>query len=62
MLAEAEFAEAERRPAQDIGRLAGILVKKAPWAATGRADLYARLGASIANPADRTAFLATAPA
>jgi serine/threonine-protein kinase len=61
-LSAAELGAAEHRLAQYIGPLAGILVKKAAQAATNRGDFYARLGASIANQADRAAFLATVPA
>ncbi len=61
-LSEAELSAAERRLAQYIGPLAGVLVRKAARAAADRRDFYARLGASIANPADRAAFLATVPA
>jgi serine/threonine-protein kinase len=61
-LTPAELGEAERRLAQYIGPLAAVLVKKAARAAGDRDDFYARLGASIANPADRAAFLAAVPA
>jgi hypothetical protein len=61
-LSEAELHDAEHRLAQYIGPLAGILVKKAAQAASDRRDFYARLGASIASPADRAAFLAAATA
>jgi len=61
-LSAAELESAERRLAQYIGPLAGVLVKKAARMATDRPDFYARLGASIANQADRAAFLATVEA
>ena len=61
-LTEAELSAAEHRLARYIGPLAGVLVKKAARAATDRQDFYARLGASIANQADRAAFLAAATA
>ncbi len=61
-LSEAELSQAEHRLARHIGPLAGVLVRKAARAATDRRDFYARLGASIANPADRAAFLAAVPA
>ena len=61
-LTEAELSAAEHRLARYIGPLAGVLVKKAARAATDRRDFYARLGASIANQADRAAFLAAATA
>jgi hypothetical protein len=61
-LSEAELSAAEQRLAKYIGPLAGVLVRKAARAAVDRRDFYARLGASIASPADRAAFLATVPA
>jgi class 3 adenylate cyclase len=59
-LAPAELAAAERRLASYIGPLAPLLVRRAARDARDRQDFYARLGASIANSADRAAFLATA--
>ena len=61
-LSDAELRDAEHRLAQYIGPLAGVLVKKAAQAASDRRDFYVRLGASIASPADRAAFLAAATA
>lgn len=61
-LSEAELGAAEHRLARYIGPLAGVLVKKAARAATDRRDFYGRLGASIANEADRAAFLAAVTA
>jgi hypothetical protein len=61
-LSEAELSAAEHQLARCIGPLAGVLVRQAARAATDRRDFYARLSASIANPADRAAFLATVPA
>ena len=61
-LSEAELGATEHRLARYIGPLAGVLVKKAARAATDRRDFYARLGASIANEADRAAFLAAVTA
>jgi class 3 adenylate cyclase len=58
-LAPAELAAAERRLARYIGPLAPLLVRRAARDARDRQDFYARLGASIANSADRAAFLAT---
>jgi len=59
-LAENELAAAERRLASYIGPLAALLVRRAARDARDRQDFYARLSASIANSADRAAFLATA--
>lgn len=59
-LSEDEVRQAERRLASHLGPLAGVLVRKAAKAATSRQDLYARLGASIADDDARAAFLATA--
>jgi class 3 adenylate cyclase len=56
----AELKAAEQRLSASIGPLAGLLVKRAARAAVDRRDLYRRLGASIANAADRKAFLALA--
>jgi class 3 adenylate cyclase len=55
-----ELAAAERRLASYIGPLAPLLVRRAARDAGDRHDFYARLSASIANRADRAAFLATA--
>lgn len=59
-LGEAELKAAERRLSGFIGPLAALLVKRAARDAANRQDFYRRLGASIANAADREAFLALA--
>lgn len=58
-LSEDELHQAERRLAQHLGPLAGVIVRKAAKAAADRRDFYARLGASITDEAARAAFLAT---
>jgi serine/threonine-protein kinase len=59
-LGEAELKAAEQRLTGYIGPLAALLVRRAAREAADRGDFYRRLGASIANPADRAAFLALA--
>ena len=51
---------AESRLANQIGPLAGVLVRQAADEALGLEDLYARLAAHISNPTDRERFLALA--
>ncbi len=57
-LTASDLAEAERRLAERIGPLAGILVKRAAGSAYGRGDFYQTIAAAIPDEADRAAYLA----
>lgn len=59
-LAEADIVEAERVLAQIIGPIARVMVRKVAETASGRADLYDRIAASINSPVDRERFRAAA--
>lgn len=59
-LSERDLTLAEKRLAQHIGPLAGILVRKAAADAVDLDDLYARLADHLKNETDRARFLATA--
>ena len=61
-LSERDLALAERRLAQYIGPLAGLLVKRAAVESVDLADLYARLAEHVKSPVDKERFLAAAPA
>lgn len=51
----------EKRLAEHIGPLAGVLVRKAALEATDLRDLYAKLAAHITRAPDRERFLASLP-
>jgi len=59
-LAPEVLRDAERRLAAVMGPIARVLVQKAAATAASPAELYQALAAGVANPADRTAFLADA--
>ena len=62
VLTPAILAEAERRLADLIGPLAGILTRRAGATSASIADLYKTIAAAIPDAADRDAFIASAPA
>jgi len=57
-IAEDDLKSAERRLAQHIGPLAGMLVKKAAAEAANLHELHLKLAENIADPAERERFLA----
>lgn len=61
-LSESDLAVAEKRLAEHIGPLAGILVRKASNEAVDLNDLYVRLADHLKNAADKERFLAAAMA